>query len=228
MRPAAMPSRSAGRKSTEPRGEARALRRRAHRAGLQLAAVGKRREADRLVAAEDLDGCRPRGRRGSRTSRRRPAPARAAGTSRETPLVTTTLSHSRPSSSRPALIQCSASRRSISPAWSYWRGEVAAEAHAQLARVREVPVVADEAVVGRAPEVGLGLDGHGEVGRVARPHRGLVEPAHRLHLLDLQQHVVPGLPEGRPAVMPTRSPGLHQPSSTTRLAAAAISSSVTS
>ena len=40
--------------------------------------------------------------------------------------------------------------------------------------------------------------------------------------------VVPGLPDGRPAVIPTRSPGLTQPSSTTRAAAAWISSSVTS
>ena len=40
--------------------------------------------------------------------------------------------------------------------------------------------------------------------------------------------VVPGFPDGRPAVMPTRSPGLTQPSSTTRAALAAISSSVTS
>ena len=37
-----------------------------------------------------------------------------------------------------------------------------------------------------------------------------------------------GLPDGRPAVMPTRSPGLNQPSSTTRTALAAISSSVMS
>ena len=40
--------------------------------------------------------------------------------------------------------------------------------------------------------------------------------------------VVPGFPDGRPAVMPTRSPGLTHPSSTTRAAAAWISSSVTS
>ena len=32
--------------------------------------------------------------------------------------------------------------------------------------------------------------------------------------------VVPGFPDGRPAVMPTRSPGLTQPSSTTRRALA--------
>src|ERR1700733_10497108 len=40
--------------------------------------------------------------------------------------------------------------------------------------------------------------------------------------------VVPGRPEGSPAVIPTRAPGLTQPSSTTRLAASAISISVTS
>ena len=38
----------------------------------------------------------------------------------------------------------------------------------------------------------------------------------------------PGRPLGRPAVMPTRWPARHQPSSTTRRAASAISSSVTS
>ena len=70
--------------------------------------------------------------------------------------------------------------------------------------------------MGRAPEVGLGLDGHGEVGRVARPHRRLVEPAHCYTSWICSRLVVPGLPEGRPAVMPTRSPGLNQPSSTTR------------
>ena len=40
--------------------------------------------------------------------------------------------------------------------------------------------------------------------------------------------VVPGRPEGRPAVMPMRSPGLTQPSSSTRAAAALTRSSVTS
>ena len=40
--------------------------------------------------------------------------------------------------------------------------------------------------------------------------------------------VVPGRPEGSPAVMPMRSPGLTQPSSTTRAAAALTRSSVTS
>src|ERR1700733_6293190 len=40
--------------------------------------------------------------------------------------------------------------------------------------------------------------------------------------------VVPGRPEGSPAVMPTRCPVLHQPSSTTRRAASAISASVVS
>ena len=40
--------------------------------------------------------------------------------------------------------------------------------------------------------------------------------------------VVPGFPDGRPAVIPTRSPGLTQPSSTTRAAAAWTRSSVTS
>ena len=40
--------------------------------------------------------------------------------------------------------------------------------------------------------------------------------------------VVPGLPEGRPAVTPTRSPVFTQPSSTARATAAAISSSVVS
>ena len=40
--------------------------------------------------------------------------------------------------------------------------------------------------------------------------------------------VVPGRPLGSPAVMPTRWPGLHQPSSTTRRAHSRISSSVIS
>src|SRR5215213_7889700 len=40
--------------------------------------------------------------------------------------------------------------------------------------------------------------------------------------------VVPGRPDGSPAVIPTRSPGLTQPNSTTRRADAAISSSVVS
>jgi len=40
--------------------------------------------------------------------------------------------------------------------------------------------------------------------------------------------VVPGFPDGSPAVIPTRSPGFSQPSSTTRAAAAWTSSSVTS
>ena len=196
IRPAAMPSRSAGRKSTEARAEAGALRCRAHRAGLQLAAPGTGR-AGPAGRRRGSGRCRPRGRRGSRRSRRRPAAGAGCWDQSETPLVTTTLSHSWPSSSRPALIQCSASIRSISPAWSYCVGEVAAEAHAQLARVGEVAGVADEAVVGRAPEVGVGLDGHGEVGRVARPHRRLVEPAHRLHLLDLQQARRAGLARGQ-------------------------------
>ena len=58
--------------------------------------------------------------------------------------------------------------------------------------------------------------------------------ASRLHLLvwldalDLHRLVVPGRPLGSPAVIPTRAPGLTQPSSTTRRAASAISSSVTS
>ena len=38
----------------------------------------------------------------------------------------------------------------------------------------------------------------------------------------------PGLPLGSPAVMPTRWPRLHHPSSTTRRAASAMSASVTS
>ena len=40
--------------------------------------------------------------------------------------------------------------------------------------------------------------------------------------------VVPGRPEGNPAVMPTRWSFWHQPSSTTRRAESAISSSVVS
>ena len=63
--------------------------------------------------------------------------------------------------------------------------EVAAEAQTQRAGVEEVAAVAREAVVRHAPEVGVGLDGHGEVGCVARPFRGSLSTSS--DLLDLQQ-----------------------------------------
>ena len=82
----------------------------------------------------------------------------------------------------------------------------------------------------RAPELPphrAGVDVRRAAGDGARPRRRPPSTADQTVWI-WRRLVVPGFPDGRPAVMPTRSPGLTQPSSTTRAALAAISSSVTS
>ena len=63
----------------------------------------------------------------------------------------------------------------------------------------------------------------GEAPKTPHRHRGALQTS-----VICSRLVVPGRPEGSPAVMPMRSPGLTQPSSTTRAAAARTRSSVTS